>query len=244
MKIVLTGGATGGHFYPLISVAEAIEDVCAERVLIEPELIYSGPPPLETEILFEHDIQYSPSKAATMRSYRGIANVFSIFSIAIGVVRATIQLFNIYPDVVFSTGSFAAFPTLVAAKLLRVPVVIYDADASPGRVSLWSSKFARWIAVAHPDAAEKFPASVRSKIARVGHPIRKEIMNPAKRAVMNSSSSILKSRRYSSWAARKGRKRSTAQSSMRSRPWSSHTTSSIRQALLILPKWRTSRQSS
>jgi UDP-N-acetylglucosamine--N-acetylmuramyl-(pentapeptide) pyrophosphoryl-undecaprenol N-acetylglucosamine transferase len=180
MRIVLTGGATGGHFYPLISVAEAIEDICAERVLIEPELIYCGPKPIDTEVLFEHDIQYRSSSAGTVRGYRGIGNVFGIFSIGFGIIKATMQLFSIYPDVIFSTGSFAAFPTLVAAKLLRVPVVIYDADASPGRVSLWSSKFARFIAVAHPDAAEKFPLKVRSKIACVGHPIRKEIMDPAK----------------------------------------------------------------
>jgi UDP-N-acetylglucosamine--N-acetylmuramyl-(pentapeptide) pyrophosphoryl-undecaprenol N-acetylglucosamine transferase len=180
MRIVLTGGATGGHFYPLISVAEAIEDVCAERVLIEPELVYTGPAPLDMDALLEHDIQYRPSSAGRLRRYPSILNLFSVFGIAAGVIRATIQLFNIYPDVIFSTGGFAAFPTLFAAKLLRIPVVIYDADATPGRVSLWSSKFARWIAVAHPDAAEKFPQKVRSKIARVGHPIRKEIMEPTK----------------------------------------------------------------
>lgn len=180
MKIVLTGGGTGGHFYPLIAVAEAIEDVCAERVLIEPELVYSGPKPFDMDALFEHDIQYLPSSAGKIRAYSSILNIFSVFSTSVGVMRAVIQLFSIYPDVVFSTGGFAAFPTLFAAKILRVPVVIYDADATPGRVSLWSSKFARWIAIAHPDAAEKFSPKVRSKIARVGHPIRKEIMSPAK----------------------------------------------------------------
>ena len=180
MKIVFTGGATGGHFYPLISVAEAIEDVCTERTLIEPELVYMGPPPLDKEALFEHDIEYRPSAAGRIRRYPSILNVFSIFGIVAGIIRATIQLFNIYPDVVFSTGSYAAFPTLYAARLLRIPVIIYDADAAPGRVSLWSSRFARYIAVAHPDAAEKFPKHAHDKIARVGHPIRKEIMHPTK----------------------------------------------------------------
>src|SRR5665213_2991104 len=144
MKIVLTGGASGGHFYPLISVAEAIEDICDERVLIEPELIYTGPAPLDTEALFEHDIDYRPSTAGRLRRYPSFLNVLSIFGIIAGIIHATTQLFNIYPDVVFSTGSFAAFPTLFAARILRIPVVIYDADASPGRVSVWSSKLARW----------------------------------------------------------------------------------------------------
>ena len=180
MKIVFTGGGTGGHFYPLISIAEAIEDVCAERILIEPELIYMGPPPFDKVALLEHDIQYHPSAAGRMHRYPTILNIFSFFAVMSGIFTTTIQLFNIYPDIVFSTGGFAAFPTLYAARLLRIPVVIYDADATPGRVSLWSSKFARWIAIAHPDAADKFPKKVHDKIARVGHPIRKEIASPAK----------------------------------------------------------------
>ena len=180
MRIVLIGGGTGGHFYPLIAVAEAIEDICKERVLLEPELLYIGPPAFDAQALLEHDIVYVATTAGRMRRYPSILNVFSVFANALGVIRSISQLFSISPDVVFSTGGYAAFPTLFAARLLRIPVVIYDADAAPGRVSLWSSKFARWIALAHPDAAEKFPAKVHDRIARVGHPIRKEILTPAK----------------------------------------------------------------
>ena len=180
MRIVLVGGGTGGHFYPLIAIAEAIEDICHERTLIEPELFYIGPPAFDAEALLQHDITYLPGTAGKVRRYRSILNVLSIFTNGIGIIRSTAQLFRIYPDVIFSTGGYAAFPTLFAARLLRIPVVIYDADASPGRVSLWSAKFAEWIAVAHPTAATKFPANVQSKIAVVGHPVRKEILEPAK----------------------------------------------------------------
>jgi len=180
MRIVLIGGGSGGHFYPLIAVAEAIEDICHERTLIEPELFYIGPPAFDAEALLEHDIEYIPSPAGKMRRYPSILNIFSIFVTSWGIVRSTLQLYHLYPDVIFSTGGFAAFPTLYAAKLLRIPVIIYDADAAPGRVSLWSSKFAKWIALAHPDAAAKFPEKTRHKIARVGHPIRREILAPAR----------------------------------------------------------------
>ncbi|MSU73927.1 UDP-N-acetylglucosamine--N-acetylmuramyl-(pentapeptide) pyrophosphoryl-undecaprenol N-acetylglucosamine transferase [Candidatus Kaiserbacteria bacterium] len=180
MRIVLVGGGTGGHFYPLIAVAEAIEDICLERTLIEPELFYIGPPAFDAEALLEHDIAYVPTTAGKVRRYRSILNVLSVFANALGVVRSLVQLFHLYPDAVFSTGGYAAFPTLFAARILRIPVIIYDADASPGRVSLWSSKFAEWIAIAHPAAAAKFPAKVRDRIAAVGHPVRKEILEPAK----------------------------------------------------------------
>lgn len=180
MRIVLIGGGTGGHFYPLIAVAEAIEDVCLERTLIEPELYYVGPPAFDSEALLEHDITLIPTSAGKVRRYVSALNILSFFSNAAGIIRSTRQLFSIYPDVVFSTGGYAAFPTLVAARLLRIPVVIYDADATPGRVSLWSSKFAKWIAVAHSVSAAKYPARVQDKIAAVGHPIRKAIIDPAK----------------------------------------------------------------
>ena len=180
MKIVLAGGGTGGHFYPLIAVAEAIAEIAEEKTLIEPELLYLGPKPFDATALLEHDIVYVPSAAGKLRRYGSISNVLGVFVTLWGVIRSTLQLYRIYPDVVFSTGGFAAFPTLYAARLLRIPIVIYDADATPGRVSVWSSHFARWIGVAHPDAASRFPQKVRDKIARIGHPIRKEIESPAK----------------------------------------------------------------
>lgn len=180
MKIALTGGGTGGHFYPLIAVAEAIEELAAKRTLIEPELYYIGPKPFDFPALHEHDIIHVSSSAGRIRRYFSPLNILSVFATGWGIVTTVVKLFEIYPDVVFSTGGFAAYPTLFAARLLRIPVVMYDADATPGRVSLWSAKFARWIAVAHPDAASKFPESVRGRIARTGHPIRKEIESVAR----------------------------------------------------------------
>jgi len=175
MKIVLAGGGSGGHFYPLIAVAEALEGLAKERTLIEPELFYVGPPPFDSEALVEHEITYIPGSAGRMRRYSSILNFFDVFKTGWGIVRATMGLFRLYPDVVFSTGGFAAFPTLYAARLLRIPVVIYDADAVPGRVSIWSARFARWIAIAHPDAAAGFSKKYLEKIAVTGHPIRHEI---------------------------------------------------------------------
>src|SRR3990167_225698 len=180
MKIALVGGGTGGHFYPLVAVAEALEELCSAETLLMPELVYIGPAPFDPAALLEHGICHKTMSAGKVRRYGSILNVFDTFKTAFAIVRTIPLLYKIYPDVIFSTGGFAAFPLLVAAKLLRVPVVIYDADAKPGRVSVWSSKFAKWIAVAHPDAAARFPNKIRHRIACVGHPIRKEIIDPAK----------------------------------------------------------------
>ena len=175
MKIVLVGGGSGGHFYPLIAVAEALEDITKERTLIEPELFYIGTTPFDKVALLEHEIEYRPSTAGRIRRYPSLLNITDFFKTLTGVIMSTFQLFSLFPDVVFSTGGYAAFPTLYGARILGIPVIIYDADATPGRVSLWSARFARWIALAHPDAAGKFPQKYLSKIASIGHPIRRDI---------------------------------------------------------------------
>lgn len=180
MRIVLTGGGSGGHFYPLIAVTEALEDFVKEHKLIEPELFYVGPPPFDGTTLIEHEITHVLNTAGKRRHHPSILNMIDIFKTVWGIIQATIGLFRLYPDIVFSTGGYAAFPTLCAARLLRIPVVIYDADVMPGRVSMWSAHFAHWIALAHPDAAEKFPKKYLEKVARTGHPIRKEILLVAK----------------------------------------------------------------
>ena len=180
MKVALTGGGSGGHFYPLIAVAEALEDITKERKLIEPELYYFGPAPFDRVALTEHDIVHVTINTGRVRYYKSVLNFFDLFKTAWGVLNAIVKMFSVYPDVIFSTGGFAAYPALFAARILLIPVIIYDADSTPGRVSLWSSKFARWIAVAHPDTATKFPKRTQHFIARVGHPVRKEIEGTAR----------------------------------------------------------------
>lgn len=180
MKIVFVGGGTGGHFYPHIAVAQQIHAIVEERRLLEPELIYIGPAPFDSVALTEQNIADVRAPAGRVRRYASILNVLDVFRTFAGVISASVRLFSIFPDVVFSTGGYAAFPTLIAARFFGIPVIMYDADAKPGRVSLWSAKFARWIAVAHPDAIEQFPLKVREKIVRVGHPIRIEVETPTR----------------------------------------------------------------
>jgi UDP-N-acetylglucosamine--N-acetylmuramyl-(pentapeptide) pyrophosphoryl-undecaprenol N-acetylglucosamine transferase len=200
MKIVFTGGGTGGHFYPIIAVAERVYEYTEERKLIEPEMLYLGPDPFDNEALSAQNITHYFAPAGRIRRYRSPLFIFDFFKTFIGIIRSLFQIFSLYPDVIFSTGGYAAFPTLFAARILNVPVVIYDADAKPGRVSLWSSKFAKFIAVAHPDAASKFPESVRDKIANMGHPIRK---------VMSFLKLILRCQLFLFWVDLKERKQST-----------------------------------
>lgn len=177
MKIVFTAGGTGGHFYPIVAVAEAIHDIVRERKLIEPTLYYTAPEAYNPETLLANNVTFIPIPAGKIRRYFSIRNIFDMFKTGVGIVRATIQLFFIYPDVVFGKGGYASFPTLVAARLLRIPVVIHESDAAPGRVNAWAGKFAVKVAVSYPEAAKYFP---EGKVAFTGNPIRKSALLPAR----------------------------------------------------------------
>jgi UDP-N-acetylglucosamine--N-acetylmuramyl-(pentapeptide) pyrophosphoryl-undecaprenol N-acetylglucosamine transferase len=82
--------------------------------------------------------------------------------------------------VIFSKGGYVAFPTLFAARILHIPVVIHDSDTVPGRTSIYSASFARFICVAWKECAEYFVSQKnikKEKIIYTGLPLRAEI-NP------------------------------------------------------------------
>ncbi|HEY4502022.1 MAG TPA: UDP-N-acetylglucosamine--N-acetylmuramyl-(pentapeptide) pyrophosphoryl-undecaprenol N-acetylglucosamine transferase [Candidatus Paceibacterota bacterium] len=177
MKILFTGGGSGGHFYPIVAVAEAINDETRERRLLEPQLFYAAPDPYDREVLVANNITWVATSAGKVRNYFSVLNFFDYFKTAWGVVRACVRIFFLYPDVVFSTGGYASFPTLVAARLFRIPVVLLQSDADPGRVNKWAAKSAAKIAVAFAEGAEYFP---KEKVAHTGNPVRKAALLPAR----------------------------------------------------------------
>jgi UDP-N-acetylglucosamine--N-acetylmuramyl-(pentapeptide) pyrophosphoryl-undecaprenol N-acetylglucosamine transferase len=177
MKILLTGGGTGGHFYPIIAVAQALNHLIRENKLIDVELYYMAPQPYDQDFLFRNKITFMPCTAGKRRPYFSLLNYLDIFKTGLGVIKAIWSLYWLYPDVVFGKGGYVSFPALFAAKFLRIPVVIHESDSVPGKVNSWAGKFARRIAVSYPDAVEYFD---KDKVAYTGNPIREEIVHTAK----------------------------------------------------------------
>jgi len=176
MKILLTGSGSGGHFYPLIAVAEAIRDLVKERKLIEPQIFYAAPEEYDKEALFANDITFVKTSAGKLRRYFSLLNYFDFFKTAWGVTVSVFRIFFLYPDVVFSKGGYGAFPTVLAARLFRIPVVIHESDSVPGRVNTWTGKFAVRIALSYPKAVQFFK---EEKTAVTGNPIRKGLLHKA-----------------------------------------------------------------
>ncbi len=173
MTIAFTGGGTGGHFYPIIAIAEAIQTEVRARRLIEPKLFFIAPAPFDENALFENGIVFIRIPAGKIRRYATFKNITGLFITIYGIISAIFTLFRIYPDVVVSKGGYGSVPTTIAARLLGIPVVIHESDAKPGRANLLAAKWAKKIAISFGDSAKYFPKKVQGKIARTGIPVRR-----------------------------------------------------------------------
>ncbi|MFC1802093.1 glycosyltransferase, partial [Patescibacteria group bacterium] len=85
MKIVLTGGGTGGHFYPLIAVAQEINSISDEKKLLAPEIYYIADKPYDKRKLFENNITFKNVPAGKIRRYFSLLNFVDFFKTTLGI---------------------------------------------------------------------------------------------------------------------------------------------------------------
>ena len=178
MKIVFAGGGTGGHFYPIIAVVEAVHALVREQRLLEPELVYMAPSEFDQEALFQANLRFVKTPAGKMRRYFALSNFTDTFRTLYGAVWSFFALLRDVPDVVFSKGGYASVPIVLAAHWLGVPIVIHESDSKPGRANLFASKYATRIAVTFESSVQYFPEKVRKNIALTGIPIRAALAHP------------------------------------------------------------------
>jgi len=181
MKIILAGGGSGGHFYPLIAISQSIRDIVSEKNLLQVKMYYLAPSPYNAGILFDNEIEFRKIYAGKVRRYFSIQNIFDAILSAYGFIDAFFKVFAIFPDVVVSKGGFMSLPVVFAAHILRIPIVIHENDSVPGRANALAGKYATKIALSYAEAAEYFEdkkTHSREKIAFTGNPLRREILTP------------------------------------------------------------------
>lgn len=174
MKIVITG-AGGGHFYPLIAVIENVQRITFVQKIVQPDVYFFSDKPYDEKLLFENQIKFVKIPAGKLRVYPSLETVTDLFKTFYGCLVALVKLYSYYPDVVFAKGGYASFPTLLAAKILSIPVVIHESDTVPGRTTKWAGGFASRVALSYPEAAPFYP---KEHTALTGQPIRNAYLPP------------------------------------------------------------------
>ncbi|MBI2743677.1 MAG: undecaprenyldiphospho-muramoylpentapeptide beta-N-acetylglucosaminyltransferase [Chlamydiales bacterium] len=165
-KILIATGGTGGHLFPAQSLAKDLLKN-QERVL------FAGAG-LSTNRYFQKE-QFAYEDVSSASPLRG--NIFRAGAqIAGGILKSLRLLKTFKPDIVVGFGSYHSFPLLVAALICRVPIVLFEANAVPGKVNRLFSRWATMTAVHFAHASQK----LSGKTLEVEMPlsIRKEKVEP------------------------------------------------------------------
>ena len=179
MKILFTGGGTGGHIFPIIAISREIRKICPEKKI---EFFYIGPKDEFGEIfLSQEGIKVKKILAGKIRRYFDLKSFFKnlidlLFKIPIGISQAFFYIFFLAPDLIFSKGGFGSIPAVLSGKLLGVPIFLHESDVIPGMANRFLAGFSLEIFVSFP----KTPYFPEEKMILVGNPIRREILEGEK----------------------------------------------------------------
>lgn len=169
MKIVLTGGGTGGHAYPAISIAEALRSDFPDC-----ELLYIGSKnSLEERLACEAGLTFFGVSSRKLKKLASPDTVLTMLALAKGFTEAYSALQRFNPDVVVGTGGYASAAVVMAQSMRRGKTIILEQDVIPGRTNRWLSRFTSKICVSFEEAGARFP---NGKVVVTGSPIRPALL--------------------------------------------------------------------
>jgi UDP-N-acetylglucosamine--N-acetylmuramyl-(pentapeptide) pyrophosphoryl-undecaprenol N-acetylglucosamine transferase len=177
MKIIASGGGTGGHVYPALTVLEQLlrreKPVEGVPSLAPGDLLWIGSRGgMEEELVRRAGIEFVGLAAGGLRGMGPLVKARNALLIVRSVGRARKLLAGFRPGVAFVTGGYACTAVTLAAWLERIPVVIYLPDVVPGQAIRFLSRFARRILLTTEASSRYFR---RNKVVITGYPVRPEI---------------------------------------------------------------------
>jgi UDP-N-acetylglucosamine--N-acetylmuramyl-(pentapeptide) pyrophosphoryl-undecaprenol N-acetylglucosamine transferase len=166
LKVVISGGGTGGHIFPAIAIADALK-----RRFPEADILFIGAKGrMEMERVPKAGY---PIEGLWISGFTKDLSALSLpFKLASSLTKARRILKRFQPDVVIGVGGFASGPTLKAANWLGIPTVIQEQNSYPGKTNRNVGKKAKAICVAYDHLDQWFPAE---KIHFTGNPLRANI---------------------------------------------------------------------
>ncbi len=170
VRIVVTGGGTGGHIYPALAVVEAVRrlDLGVECAFV------GGTQGMEAQVVPPTGIRFVGVTTRKLRKLVSPGTLGALLALMKGYGEASRFLREFKPGVVVSTGGYVAAATAIAAARRRIPTVVLAPDAVPGRTNLLVSRWATRICIMFEEARSAFPSG---KVELTGLPIRDGIVS-------------------------------------------------------------------
>ena len=170
MRLILSGGGTGGHVYPALSIAQALERELPPGARLE--VLYVGSPGgAEAGIVDRAGFPFRGIRSAPIRGRLPWEMAANGAQMAMGTAQARGVLRDFRPQVVLSTGGYASFPVALAARSRGVPLAVYLPDLYPGWAVRAIARLAQRVAVTAVESLRRLPAG---KSAVTGYPVRDE----------------------------------------------------------------------
>ncbi len=172
IKILVTGGGSSGHISPALAIIKAISDL-AEGADWRPQFRYIGSTRgIERQKITAAGIDFVGVATGKLRRYFSLENLTDLFRIPVGVAQALREVARFRPDVVLSTGGYVGVPAVLAAGLLRVPILTHEQTVQIGLANRITARIATTIALTFESARHELPAALRGKVIVTGNPVR------------------------------------------------------------------------
>ena len=176
MKVLLSGGGTGGHVYPAIAIANKIKEENPDC-----EILFVGTEKgIESEIVPKYGYDL---KTVTVQGFRrkiDFENVKRVFKLCKGLEQSRRIVKKFKPDIVIGTGGYVSGPVLFNAALNKTITIVHEQNSFPGVTNKILSKVCTKVLTSFEDSHERFPQESRDKLVLTGNPVRKEILQTRK----------------------------------------------------------------
>lgn len=170
VKIVISGGGTGGHIFPAIAIADTLK-----KRFPQAEILFIGAKNrMEMDRVPKAGYSIEGLWISGFKRELTLDNLSFPFKLISSMIKARKILKRFKPDVVIGVGGFASGPTMKTAASLGIPIVIQEQNSYPGVTNKIVSKKASVICVAYENMEQWFP---KDKIVLTGNPLRNNIVS-------------------------------------------------------------------
>lgn len=175
-RIALVGGGSGGHVFPLVAVAQELQRQTQEAGL-ELELQVWGDGVFIKKAAQDLGVPYKNIQSAKWRRYFSVYNFLDLLKIPVGFLQSVFYAWAFMPDIVFAKGGYTSVIPAFVARFFRIPIVIHESDAVPGKANVLIGKLARKVFISFESSRSYFQ---NDKTYTVGNPVRQDIGNTTK----------------------------------------------------------------
>ncbi|MCB5953136.1 undecaprenyldiphospho-muramoylpentapeptide beta-N-acetylglucosaminyltransferase [Enterococcus sp. BWT-B8] len=178
MKILVTGGGTGGHIYPALAFINYVKKIDSEA-----EFMYVGTENgLESKIVPLYGIPFETIEIQGFRRSLSPQNLKTVYLFLSSIGKAKKIIRSFQPDLVIGTGGYVSGSVVVAAKQLKIPTIVHEQNSVPGVTNKFLSRFASRVAICFPDVAAYFPDE---KVVLTGNPRGQEVADIKQSAILS-----------------------------------------------------------